>query len=106
MSITSANKCECRQLNVKETGVIANWRIKTGRIGIPTRGDIELGTDNWVRLKNYDKSDYAGAPGRGGFAGFNLWSDSSKSGRCFCGGYGGKGTPVVSHQHASTSKDP
>ena len=99
--VKSANLCECKRLVVKDEAKIANWRHKAARIGIPQRGDIELGQDNWVRLMNFDKGTYAGVAGRGGWAGFNLWSDASKKGRCYCGGYGGPGsyTPVVSHRH-------
>jgi len=66
------------------SGKIGLWEIRKDRIGIPTRGDINLDTDKWARLINYDTKnllDYAGTGGKGGFAGRNLSATTGKIGK-------------------------
>ena len=100
-SMTTDGLCKCGQLIAERQANIGNWRHKHDRIGIEGKADLEMGKDQWLRLMAFDKGEYAGSPGRGGFAGWNLWSNTLKKGRCFCGGYGGPAsmTPVVAHRH-------
>jgi hypothetical protein len=63
-----------KDLQVGGKSTLGQWTIYNDRIGIPSRGDINLATDQWVRLYNYGTNDYTG---QGGFAGQNLWSSNS-----------------------------
>ena len=101
-SMKTNGLAECKTLIGHLGGKIANWRVKHDRLGVIGKADLEMGRDNWCRLLNFDKGGFAGSPGQGGFAGFNLWSDIAKNGKCFCGGFGGpySNTPVVPHKHA------
>ena len=85
------------QLIVRNESRLNNWRIKADRIGIAGKADLWMGNDKWLRLSDFDRSTYAGTPGRGGFAGFNLWTDAARRGRIYAVGYGGPGTPLLPH---------
>jgi len=63
------------------SGKIGSWEIRADRIGIPARGDIQLHTDKWCRLLDYNGNTgaYAGtANSAGGFAGKNLWAGQGR----------------------------
>jgi hypothetical protein len=62
-------------LAVTGPSTLGKYNIRDDRIGIPGRGDIQIGEDSWTRLYTYNGNDYAGVAGSsGGFAGLNLWS--------------------------------
>ena len=85
------------QLIVKNESRLNNWRIKADRIGIVDKADLAMGDDKWLRLVDYDKSSYAGSAGTGGFASFNLWSNTAKRGRVYAAGYDGPGSALLPH---------
>lgn len=66
-------------LTAQGTSTLGKWNIRNDSIGIPDRGDINMGADSWVRMLKYgstgfDAGSYAGTSGSsGGFAGLNLW---------------------------------
>lgn len=67
-------------LTTQGVSTLGKWVIRNDSIGIPDRGDINMGTDSWVRMLKYGNNvyaaeSYAGVSGSsGGFAGLNLWS--------------------------------
>ena len=70
---TMSNATVGGTLGVTGVSTLGQYKIRNDRIGIPGRGDIQIGTDKWVRNYDYDASTYAGTTGLGGFAGKNLW---------------------------------
>lgn len=66
-------------LTTQGTSTLGKWNIRNDSIGIPDRGDINMGADSWVRMLKYgstgfDAGSYAGTGSTGGFAGLNLWA--------------------------------
>jgi hypothetical protein len=65
--------------NITGTTTLGNWKIRNDKIGIPDRGDMNFGTDKWMRLLEYDQPQlgkYTGNIGTGGFAGKNLHAET------------------------------
>jgi len=60
------------------------WHIRKDKIGIPGRADISMDKDKWVRLLDFSTKKWAGKPGKGGWAGFNLWAHVKDKGQCYC----------------------
>ena len=59
------------------SGKLGLWEIRSDRIGIPARGDLQIAADKWCRLYDYNANTYAGTTNSvGGFAGMNLWAQS------------------------------
>jgi hypothetical protein len=47
---------------------VGNWKIRDDRIGIPSRGDLNLTNGSWLDLKAYGADTFA----PGGFSAMNL----------------------------------
>nr|QBK88368.1 MAG: hypothetical protein LCMiAC01_00320 [Mimivirus LCMiAC01] len=65
------NNLEVEGKIIAKTGKIGQWEIRTNRIGIPKIADMQLISDKWIRLREYNGPQYTST---GGFAGTNLWS--------------------------------
>jgi hypothetical protein len=52
------------------SGKVGLWEIRGTKLGIPGRGDMDMGADKWIRNYNYNSGNYA----PNGFAGGEIWS--------------------------------
>lgn len=78
-NLVASNTSVTGNLTTQGTSTLGKWTIRNDSIGIPDRGDINMGTDSWVRMLKYGNTvyaaeSYAGSGGAGGFAGLNLWA--------------------------------
>lgn len=75
-------------LSVAKTSTLGKWSVRDNRIGISGLGDLHLADDKWVRLYDYNTTNYNPS----GLAGSNLWS----GGGLTVGGVGLSGTNLGS----------